>query len=221
MRVDSVSSPRPPSRRLRHPMPIGKRFGRLVVESEPFMLFYAGKERPFVECRCDCGTELNVLCANLNVGNSTSCGCRRFEAFQKSATRHGESYTRLYRTWRSMRQRCSNPNHADYGNYGGRGIAVCSEWENYETFRDWAIRNGYDNRLTIERKNTDGNYEPGNCCWITQAKQCQNMRTSVFVTAWGETKCAAEWARDPRCRVHRETILRRVKHGKRGEECLL
>lgn len=82
--------------------------------------------------------------------------------------KHGMTGTRLYRIWQGMKQRCNNPNKQGYGDYGGKGIKVCEEWENsFETFYDWATGNGYSDTLTIDRKDSSGNYEPSNCRWLT------------------------------------------------------
>jgi hypothetical protein len=90
---------------------------------------------------------------------------------------HGESRTQLYRTWIRIRQRCHYPKFTQWDDYGGRGITVCDEWLNdFPAFRDWALANGYDPHLTIERKNNDGNYEPSNCDWIPLAEQAKNRR---------------------------------------------
>lgn len=92
-------------------------------------------------------------------------------------TTHGESKSHLYIVWASMKRRCYNPNSKDYKNYGGRGIILCPEWkENFTLFRDWAIKNGYKQGLQIDRKDTNGNYEPSNCRWVTQIENENNRR---------------------------------------------
>lgn len=102
--------------------------------------------------------------------------------------------TRLYKLWKTMRGRCNNPNKSDYARYGGRGIVVCSEWDNFEVFYKWAHANGYQDGLTIERKNNDKNYEPSNCRWATRKEQARNRNCNHFVTYNAETKTIAEWA---------------------------
>ena len=108
---------------------------------------------------------------------------------------HGHSNHRLYGIWADMKKRCNNPKNKRYERYGGRGIGVCSEWANdFQSFYDWAIKNGYADSLSIDRINVDGNYEPNNCRWIPFAQQQRNTSRSRFVTARGETRTIAEWA---------------------------
>lgn len=107
--------------------------------------------------------------------------------------KHGETKTRLYQIWNMMRQRCENPKQHAFNDYGGRGIKVCCEWKDFETFRDWALSNNYNDNLTIDRINNDGNYCPENCRWTTIAKQARNRRSNRFITYKGETHCINEW----------------------------
>ena len=86
---------------------------------------------------------------------------------------------RIYSIWLNMRQRCSNPNASGYKNYGGRGITVCNQWNDYFVFQTWALSNGYAPHLTIERRDVDGNYEPSNCYWATYSTQIANKRKRV------------------------------------------
>ena len=108
---------------------------------------------------------------------------------------HGMSGTRIYGIWSDMKRRCYNPKNKRYDRYGGRGIEVCKEWkDDFQTFYEWAISNGYKDNLSIERNNIDGNYCPENCRWITFAEQQRNTSRSRFITANGQTKTMAEWA---------------------------
>jgi hypothetical protein len=120
---------------------------------------------------------------------------------QRDGDQHGKSHERIYSTWSGMTARCQNPKDPAYKNYGGRGISVCSEWQDFEAFREWALQNGYQDDLTIERKDVNGNYCPENCCFIPKAEQSKNRRNTFKITAWGETKTGAEWLQDPRCNV--------------------
>lgn len=121
-------------------------------------------------CQCDCGNVTEVRSDHLSVKDTSSCGCLQKERTQEAQYIHGETGTRLYRIWRGMKQRCSNLRLRKYKYYGGRGIEVCSEWRKYLNFRDWACINGYQDHLTIDRINNDGNYEPSNCEWVTKAE---------------------------------------------------
>ena len=94
---------------------------------------------------------------------------------------HAESYTKLYTVWLGMKARCYNLKHNSYKDYGGRGITVCPEWANeYITFRDWALNNGYKEGLQINRINNNGNYEPNNCNFVTPQENCQNRTTTIL-----------------------------------------
>lgn len=135
---------------------------------------------------------------------------------------NGESGTHLYKVWIAMRRRCNNPNNTDYASYGGRGIKVCSKWnEDFLTFRDWANTHGYDSRLKLDRKNNNGPYSPKNCQWITHKLNCRNRRNSVYLTAFGETKTLAEWAEDNRCVVKEDTLRKRYKFGWEPTACIV
>lgn len=134
------------------------------------------------ECRCECGTIAIVVGYSLTGGTSKSCGCAQKESVSKMNTTlkrtHGKKNTRLYRIWRGMKARCFNKNSPDYDSYGGRGITVCKEWKHdFMNFYAWAIDNGYDDSLSIDRIENNGNYEPGNCRWATASEQNRNRRT--------------------------------------------
>jgi hypothetical protein len=174
----------------------GKRFGRLVV------LNCAGSKNKKIiwHCKCDCGNEIDVIGNSLQSGNTMSCGCLHkeiaAETARKTHTKHGMIKTRLYTIWVDIKQRCRNKKQPEYRIYGGRGIDVCNEWYNsFETFRDWALNNGYQESLTIDRINNNGNYEPSNCRWATVKQQAENRRTNVFIEYNGERKTKAEWSR--------------------------
>lgn len=176
---------------------IGQRFGRLTV------LECCGRSKDGQKvylCRCDCGNEKEIKSGNLKSKNTQSCGClaaeKNIERSRKRLTIHGGCGTRLYRIWFDMRQRCSSDKSINWHLYGGRGIKVCDEWENnFVAFRDWALANGYDDSLQLDRIDNDGNYEPNNCKWSTRSEQGNNRRTCVYVTIDGETKTVVEWCR--------------------------
>lgn len=114
---------------------------------------------------------------------------------------HGEANntngtrSKLYVVWCHMIERCYNSHSERYENYGGRGITVCDEWrDDFTAFRDWARSNGYSEKLSLDRINNDGNYEPNNCKWSTQKEQCNNRRNNRLLTYKGETKTMTQWA---------------------------
>ena len=104
--------------------------------------------------------------------------------------------TRLYRIWGAMKTRCQNPNASGYENYGGRGIKVCDDWQEYWPFHDWAVTNGYADDLSLDRIDVNGNYEPANCRWPTRVVQANNTRTNRFITFNGKTMTSREWDRE-------------------------
>lgn len=175
----------------------GQKFGRLTV------LYNATeaptKEKPYPKkkwmCMCDCGVKKIVGTDPLVTGKSKSCGCLNREMVSNVNRTHGESKTRLYEIWKSMRSRCSKPHNTGYSYYGGRGIRVCEEWDNdFLPFKRWAVESGYNDSLTIERIDPDGNYEPGNCTWATRKQQSINRRSTHYIEVNGERRFIKEWA---------------------------
>lgn len=166
----------------------GKRFERLVVVERTAN----NKRQPVWICKCDCGNYTKVQSSNLKSGNVRSCGCLAKEI--KPSLTHGLHGTRLYEIWHGMKQRCYLPTVKPYKNYGGRGIKVCDEWKNdFMSFYNWAITNGYREYLTLDRIDNDGNYEPNNCRWITRKEQSNNKRTNRYITYNGKTHTLSQW----------------------------
>lgn len=151
----------------------GQRFGRLTVVGR---LPSKNKKTRWL-CVCDCGQKTEAKTDHLLSGHTKSCGCLRYERLKESNTKHGNRRSRLYTIWEHMKQRCGNPQNKDFKYYGGRNIKVCAEWsDDFATFWAWALANGYREDLTIDRIDVDGNYEPQNCRWVTQAEQNKNKR---------------------------------------------
>ena len=121
----------------------------------------------------------------------------------------GISRTRLYYIWSHMKQRCYNENDIKYHDYGERGIRVCDEWiDDFQEFRKWAINNGYEEHLTLDRIDMNGNYEPSNCRWATYRQQANNTRKNHNLSLFGETHTISEWSRI--VGIGRATIERRI-----------
>ena len=149
-----------------------------------------GRLRNFYTCECRCGTILDVRCEAVLKGTTKSCGCASREAARevciKRNTKHGLYGTAIYHIWKDMRSRCNDTASNRYYRYGNRGIKVCNEWNNSETgfltFYNWAINNGYEEGLTIDRIDIDGNYEPSNCKWSSNQEQSWNKSNNVYIT---------------------------------------
>lgn len=177
----------------------GKRFGKLVVIKKVEPTYdKSGRKYTVWECLCDCGNKTKVRTNNLK-GSTTSCGCYLKSVQGQQTLKHGYRKTRLYTCYNGMKQRCYNPNSIGYKNYGGRGIKVCDEWnkpDGLKEFAEWALKNGYQDNLTLERIDVNGNYEPDNCCWITKAMQAKNTRRNVFVEYEGKKMILSDFSRE-------------------------
>lgn len=174
----------------------GREFDRLtVIEFAGLVVKSDGRRESQWFCRCKCGGQKTTRLSNLLSGDAGSCGCRHRERAGNASRTHGQSKLRLYQIWREMIRRCHNPKHErPYSFYGARGIVVCAEWRgDFDSFRDWALANGYASNLTIDRKENDQPYCPENCRWVTQKEQLRNTRWNRMVTWNGETKPLSEW----------------------------
>jgi len=193
----------------------GKRFGRLLVIER-----VGTRGRSVLwKCRCDCGNEKEIVSGSLINGNTKSCGCLQAQSAKEKHTTHGMKRTRIYNTWAKMIQRCNNQNEKCYQNYGGRGIRVCDNWSEFIPFYSWAMKNGYDDSLSIDRINNDGNYEASNCKFSTSKEQANNRRGNVFYEYQGEIKTLSQWS--DVCKASRDSLLHRIKAGWTIEKALL
>lgn len=195
---------------------VGQRFGRLLVLS--FAGIGARRLATWL-CRCDCGNEVTVVGSEMRrnrngrkSAGTSSCGCLRVDAPKASNTKHSGFGTRLYHTWGGMKARCYDESHIGFKHYGERGINVCAGWVNdFPAFREWAMANGYDDTLTIDRINNDLGYFPENCRWAPHAAQSNNRRCNIRLTFNGETRTLADWSRSTG--MHRATIASRLRSG--------
>jgi len=196
----------------------GRTFERLTVVAKEKAKYGT---RAFWHCRCDCGEEIIVSSQSLRTGATKSCGCLNAEKTTARNMKHGLAYSeKLYAVWKAMRQRCFNKRCKDYPKYGGRGITVCNEWDDYARFRSWAIANGYQEGLSIDRKEVNGNYEPSNCRWVSSFIQANNTRRNINITIDGISKTASEWEREKG--FCEGTISKRIKrYGISPEDAVL
>jgi len=161
----------------------GQKYGRLTA----ICLAIKGSRqyKPKWLFRCECGGEITIPANAVRSGNTKSCGCLSFESkssrsrdalriAQTNQITHGRTGTRLYQTYKNMKARCYKPQNKSYKYYGGKGITMCDEWLiNPQSFIDWALSNGYKDNLTIDRKDSNKNYCPDNCQFITQSEQAR------------------------------------------------
>lgn len=176
-----------------------QKFGRLtVLDNEPIRI----KKQTYWNCKCMCGNEGYIYAGNLTTGKIRSCGCllseHRKELFKyaiSSVKKYPDNSKRLYSIYRDMKFRCFNKNSNSYKYYGGKGVTICSEWlEDFMNFYNWAMSNGYEENLTIDRVDYNGNYTPNNCRWITQKQQMNNMSRNHLIEINGQVKTISEWA---------------------------
>lgn len=149
-------------------------------------------------CRCSCGNEVLVFTDNLRRGHTKSCGCHKSTMITNSKIKHGHTTSKgrkskAYNAWMHMKMRCVNPNDEHFSLYGGRGIKVCDEWmRSYEQFFA-DMGEPPTSRHSLDRINVNGDYEPGNCRWVTQKIQTNNQRRNLYFTYQGETHTLKEW----------------------------
>jgi hypothetical protein len=159
----------------------GQRFGKWLIGKQAgntpkgAALWYA---------TCDCGNTGTPTGADLRAGKSNSCkAC----VARKIAVTHGATGTRLYRIWKAMRTRCNNPKNHQFPVYGGKGVKICPEWNDFSVFQEWALKNGYADSLSIDRIQNSLGYSPENCRWSTAQQQAENrdfVRRAPDGTPW-------------------------------------
>lgn len=204
----------------------GQRFGRLLVLKQIGIDVKSGQKRWL--CECDCGNKKETITSYLTSGDTSSCGCYRKEcelknlkeAREKGVNKtHGLSKTRIYQIWADIKDRCYNNKNASYKHYGGRNIVVCDEWRrNFMAFYNWAIKNGYQENLTIDRINVNGNYEPQNCRWATYKEQANNKRTTRKIIIYDKIKTAYEFEKEYGIKAH--VLVDRYDKGYRNEKLI-
>ena len=200
---------------------IGKKFGRLtIVEFSHKKQRYSscGKKNGhdfYYKCKCDCGNETISRIADLKNGKASSCGCYRVERTKEINKKYETAEfwnTRLYRIYAGIKSRCFNIRNPRYIDYGARGITICDEWKNdFMSFYDWSMKNGYKDYLTIDRIDVNGNYEPSNCRWCTVSDQSNNKRNNHFVVYNGVEMTVKQLS--DLCGMKYDTLLCRLLRG--------
>lgn len=164
-------------------------------------------------CQCDCGVTRDVHHGNLTSGKSTSCGCRQRERAIEASTTHGRSRHHSscssYCLWAGMIQRCTNPNHTAYRNYGGRGVSVCERWRSYENF--FADMGPRPDGMTLDRIDNELSYSPTNCRWATRGEQNSNKSNNRLLHHDGIQLSIAQWAARKNLRPY--TLYSRLRRG--------
>ncbi|MFP3041867.1 hypothetical protein LQZ19_08600 [Treponema primitia] len=184
----------------------GKRFGKLTAICYEF----TRNSHQFWRCKCDCGKEAVIEKGSLGKG-SKSCGCVKREHLINITRKHGKSRERLYIIWNGMIQRCHGKLTTHNSEYQNNSITVCSEWRNVDIFYKWALANGYNERMTIDRIDSNGNYCPENCRWVGMKQQAENRGSTIIIEYNGERLCAADWSK--RLGAKHNIVFQRIKRG--------
>lgn len=207
----------------------GQRFDKLIVlhEGETRRSRNGNSVRTWI-CQCECGNTIRVDTSNLTSGHTHRCRECGIQSTANRRRKHGETRTKLYRTWSDMLTRCNNPNSTNFKKYGAKGIKVCDEWQGkngYIHFREWAYANGYDpetasrTECTLDRIDFTSGYSPDNCRWASSKVQCNNYSRNVFVTDTdGEALTLMQLAE--KYDINYGTILARYRRGVRDIEKL-
>jgi hypothetical protein len=192
----------------------GIRYGALVAQ-KPVRRRSGKGHNAWWRCKCDCGNLVERDGGDL--GPTSSCGCVGRAKRVARLTIHGMYGSRENVSYRRMLDRCYNKNHEHYDRYGGRGIVVCVRWRRSFAafFRDMGPRPA---KMSLSRKDNDGNYCKRNCVWATATEQNRNRSNTRWITAFGKTKTAAEWAESRKLNL--TTVLARISAGDVGEVCL-
>jgi hypothetical protein len=139
------------------------------------------------------------------------CKCKGYDVIRGEGTTHNSTKTRLYKIWSGMHERCYREKHPHYKDYGGRGITICEEWNDFSRFKEWAGQGGYSDTLTLDRIDNNGNYEPYNCRWVTMKEQQNNKRNNHIIEYKGERYTLTQLAE--KVGIGKTTLRERLKMG--------
>lgn len=183
---------------------VGSKFGMVTVISKTDIR--SGTHRLW-QCSCDCGRNVLATMSDLRTGRRKSCGCLKGANLITNGAHIGGKRMPEYGIWAGMKERCSNPKCKKFERYGSRGISVCEDWQDFASFlKDMGRRPSRDHSL--DRRDNDGNYEPGNCRWVVLEVQANNKSTNVFLTIDGEKRSLTQWSKV--AGIHQMTIRYRA-----------
>lgn len=170
-------------------------------------------------CKCDCGGVVEVTSGSLKNGYTKSCGCNKGKYVSEARSSHRFPHPRLRTIWRDMIDRCENSKSISYPLYGGKGISVCEEWKDLNTFVAWSLMNGYDDSLTLDRIDGTGNYCPSNCRWASWQEQQNNRCNNHIIIVNGEADTLTNMAR--KYDIPWWVVSSRIRNGWEEEKAVL
>lgn len=186
----------------------GRKYGMLTVVSYQHTKIMWKIYHSFWECMCECGKMVIRDGAYLRRGSTTSCGCIRGQGV--NVKKHGMHKSGEYKSWAGMKDRCYNPKNSGWQDYGGRGISVCERWMSFQNFfEDMGLKPSPNH--TVDRRNNDLGYFPGNCKWATKTEQANNRRNSRFVWFNGKQITIAQVCK--LTGVNHQTLRKRLNKG--------
>jgi hypothetical protein len=184
----------------------GERFGRLLVEGTSG---YNKHHQLYWKCECECGNYKEVLGSLLRNGMTQSCGCLQKEAAAKINYKHGMAKTPIFNIWWSMMQRCYDKNSQAYNRYGGRGINVCDQWQQFEGF--YAAMGDKPKDMSLDRIDNNGDYSPENVKWANAKTQANNRKSNVVLEHNGKKQTMQQWSDELGLKVG--TVWARLNRG--------
>lgn len=169
-----------------------------------------------IHCECICGGRVITTIYQLEYGKTASCGCGEIANRVRHGHNTSQGKSKEYLVWDGMIQRCTNPNSRNYKWYGARGIKVCERWRDFNNFlKDMGDR---PSGMTLDRRDSNGDYYKDNCRWASKETQMRNIRTNHLLTAKGKTQCIASWVSE--LGINRNTLVKRLRSGMPHEDAL-
>jgi hypothetical protein len=203
----------------------GTKFNSLTVVHEVDSKYSAsGNRKRYFLFHCDCGVEKVILLYSVRSGATKSCGCLNIKQIREESrkqTKHNLRSHDLYKRWQKIKGRCLRHSDRRYKDYGGRGITICNEWiDDFMSFYNWALANGYQPHLEIDRIDNNDGYRPDNCRFVTTKDNANNTRRNIHVEYQGKSMTLKQACEAADIVSHYRTIWQRVKGGKSFEESI-